>query len=126
MGKGLAEQCVVRTVLPEKARHHRRDRFVELEDDIADEAVADDDIERPAITFALGQVAPLDIALKAEARGKEQLMRFLHHRVSLLRLFPYAKQADGGIGASENTFGIRGAKPRERHQFGGTAVDIRP
>jgi hypothetical protein len=46
---------------------HGGDRFVELEERIADEAVADDDVNRSAIAPSHGEVAPLDVSLKVES-----------------------------------------------------------
>ena len=66
--------------------HHRRDRLVELEHDVANEAVADDDVDRPAIAAAGREVAPFDVALEVHAGGSEELVGFLDDRVALLRL----------------------------------------
>ncbi len=59
--------------LLEEADDHRRDGLVELEHDVADEAVADDDVECAASRLASRQVAPLDVADEVESSGGEEL-----------------------------------------------------
>ena len=83
--------------LREGADHQRRDRLVELEHDVADEAVADDDVHRLVLGAASGEVAALDVADEVEPRGLEELVRLLRDRVALLGLLADAQQTDGGI-----------------------------
>ena len=103
---------------------NRRQTLVELEDHIAREAVTDDDIERTAITSACRDVAPLDIAEKMQARLREQLVRRLHDCIALFRLLADAEQADRGIRATHDVFGIHQAEPREVHEFLGAAIHV--
>ena len=48
------------------------DGLVELEHDVADEAVADDDVDRAAIARAGGKIASLDVAVEVEACALKQ------------------------------------------------------
>src|SRR6185437_1658275 len=101
--------------------HHRHDharhRLVELEHDVADEAVADDDIDRAAAAAAGENVAAFDVAGEVEVRRLEQLVRILDGGIALFRLFADAQQSHRGIGAIEDVFGVHGAYPCELHQF---------
>ena len=66
--------------LGEQADDERRDRLVELEHDVADEPVADDDVDRAAVALPGRQVAPLDVADEVEPGRLEELVRFLRRR----------------------------------------------
>ena len=52
----------------ERLDHERRDALVELEQHVADEAVADDDVEVVMVGAAGGKVASLDVADEVEPR----------------------------------------------------------
>ncbi len=105
--------------------HHRRDRLVELEHDVANEAVADDDVDRSAIAAAGREVAALDVALEVHACGPQQLVGFLDDRVPLLRFLADAEEADDRVVATQHVLGVHGAESRELHELLRGAVDVR-
>ena len=70
-----------------------------LEDDIADEAIADDDVG-----LTLKDIVPFDIALEADARGvgAQEGEGVLGELVALAIFGADAHQADGGLFAAED------------------------
>ena len=74
-------------VIGEDAEDHRRDRFVKLEQDIADKAIADDHVNRAAVTGAHRNVATLDVALEIQAGRLEQLIGFFGDRIPFFGFF---------------------------------------
>src|SRR6185436_1413956 len=109
----------------EQADDERRDRLIELEHDVADEAIADDDVDRSAITSAGREIATFDIADEVDPGRLQELVRLLDDGVALLRFFADAEQADGGIVASEDVFGVDDAEPGELRELVGGAIDVR-
>src|SRR5690349_1485474 len=101
----------------ENTEHHRRDCLVELEHDVADETVADDNVDCPAIALSSGQVTALDVTNEVESSATKQLVRLLHDCIPLLRLFPNAQQANCWVVATENVLGVNGTKASELHQL---------
>src|SRR5262249_30562274 len=78
----------------------------DLEDDVADEALGDDDF-----AHALVDVAPLDVAdeLVLEGAVLEEVLRFLGELVALVLLGADVEQADLGLVALEDVLGEDGA-----------------
>ena len=79
--------------LDQQPHHERRDRLVELEHDVADEAVTDDDVEVAGVAAAGGQVPALDVADEVEAGRLQHRVGFLGDRVALLGFLADAQQA---------------------------------
>src|SRR3954469_15485673 len=103
---------------------HRRDGLVELEDDVADEAVADHDIEGPAVAGAGGDIASFDVAEEVESRLLQETMRLLGNGVSLFGLLSNREQSDGRVRALEDVLGVHDAESRELYELRGVAIDV--
>ena len=112
-------------MLLQHADHHRRDRLIELEHDVPDEAVADDDVDRPAVAAARWQIAPFNVPLEVDAGVSQQLVRLLHHGVSLFRFLADAQQPHDRVVAAEHVLGIHGAQAGELDQLLRRAIDVR-
>ena len=112
-------------MLAQHAHHQRGNSLVEFEYDIADEAIADDDVELTAIAGARGKITPFDVAVKVESRFLEEHVRLLHHRVALFRLLADREETNGRIGAAEDALSVNCANPRELEQLFARAIDVR-
>ena len=121
----LRDHVLLDAARREHAEDELRHRLVELEQHVADEAIADDDVERAARASRGQDVTPFDVADEVEPRTREQLVRFLHGRVPLLGFLAVAQQSDRGLGAAEDVLGVDGAEPRELHELLGGAIDVR-
>src|SRR6266542_4258592 len=108
----------------EQGNDHRHHRLVELEYDVADEAVADDDVNRPAIADSGGQVPAFNVPVKVESCRLEQRMRGFRRRVAFLLLFADAEQPDDRSVPAEDELGIDRAEPGELNQLYGGAIDV--
>src|ERR1051325_9470523 len=84
-------------MLAQDAHHQRSDCLVELEHDVADEAIAHDDVKGTAITGARRQIPTLEISVEVESGFLEECMRFLDHGISLLCLLPDRQQSNRRI-----------------------------
>src|SRR5690606_28373538 len=90
-----------------------------LEHDIADEAVADDHVDR-----ALEDVVAFDIAAEVQRAAAQQLGRLFDDLVALDDFFADVQQTDGGIVAVVDRLGQGRAHDGELQQVFGGAVDI--
>src|SRR3979409_1424080 len=104
-------------MLAQEANNHRCYGLVEFQDDISDEAIADDDVERAALARAGREVPSLEVSLKVESCLPEQSVCFLHDRIPLFRFFSDGQQTDRRIRAAENALGVNGAEPGELKQL---------
>src|SRR5438270_1412794 len=111
-------------MLTEDTHHQWSDGFIEFEDDVADEAIADDDVERPTVAGAGGKISTLNVAVKIEPGFLEEHMRLLHDGVSLLRLLSDRKESDRRVGATEDALSVNCAKPGKLEQLLAGAVDV--
>src|SRR6185312_12838621 len=111
-------------LLPEHGDHHRRDGLVELEDDVAHESVADDDVDRAAITSPGRQISSFDVALEVDASRAKQMVRFFHGGVSLFRLFTDAEQSNNRVVSTKDVLGIDGSESCELHELLRRAIDV--
>ncbi len=101
-------------------------RFVELEQGIPHEAVADDDVAGPAIGPPLRKVAPLDVPLEVEPGRAQQLVRLLHRSAPLLGFLPDAQESYHRIAPSEDILGVDRPQAGKLHEFLGRAIDVGP
>ena len=99
--RGQLGERVARELLLDELGQHRRQPFGGLEHDVADEAVADDDVGR-----ALEDVVGLDVAVEIDdaggGRGAQQLARLLDRLAALDRLFADVEQADRRLGLARD------------------------
>src|SRR5262249_2335299 len=94
-----------------------RDRLIELEEDVADKAVADHHVEVAVRTTAAQDVAPLDVAGEVEPALHQQLVRLFHRDVALLGLLADGEQPDGGVLLAVGITGVLEAEPREADEL---------
>src|SRR5581483_2941521 len=93
---------------------------------IADEPIADHDIDGGAGAAAGEDVPSLDIPDEVDLDLLEQPVRLLDGGVPLLGFLANAEESDRRIGAAEDVLGVDGAEPSELHQLLGGAVDVGP
>src|SRR3972149_4400261 len=92
-----------------------------LDEDVAREAVADDDVG-----FARDKVVTLDVADEVEVAVLEQLVGLLGNTVALALFRAVAEYGNGGLGYAEGGLGVDRAHDRELEEVLGGAVRIRP
>ena len=129
MNAGLASAAPTRETgfevssLRMRLKQHLGETLAELEDDVADEAVADDDIHLAGV-----DVAALDVADEVEAEGRrgglDQLMRLLRQLVALGLFFAVGEQADAGMLYAEDAAHVGVAHDGELEQIGRLAVGV--
>ena len=115
---GPGDEVAVKFFAEELADHFRETLRC-LQRDVADEAVADDDVDRPTV-----DVVAFDVAVEVEIAGLEQLARFLDDIAALDVFLADVKQADGGTRLLLGRFDQRAAHHRELIQMLGGAIDI--
>ena len=114
----------VRRLALDQRHEHAAGGLVELEHDIADEAVARHDIEPLPAGFADGNVAALDVADIVDAGGLlEELMCLFDDRVALLVFLSDVEQTDGGIGSAQDIARIHRSEVGKADELAGIAID---
>lgn len=93
--------------------------FAGLEGDVADEAVADDDVGA-----AIEEVAAFDVADDVEAGGAKKGEGFPGLGVALGVFFADGEQADAGVGDVEDAAGVEVAHDGELEEVCGVGVDV--
>src|SRR5439155_22456660 len=93
--------------LLEHPGEHATDGFIELEDGVADEAVAHHDVDVAPLAPAREDVAPFHVPDVPESGSLlQQLVRFYDDGVALLVLFPELQQPDAGARPAHHVAGL--------------------
>ena len=95
-------------------------RFVELQQDVSGETIADQDVARP-----FEDLATLDVADEVEPRvGSEQPVGLLGQLVALLGLFPDIEKADSGRLQPQHVGHVDPTEVGELNEVPRLAVDV--
>ena len=111
-------------LLAQKSEDHRGNRLVKLEHDVADESVADDDVEWTAVARASREITAFEIAVEIEDRLLEERMRLLYDRVAFCRLLANRQESNRRIRPTENALRVNRAKPGELQQLARGAIHV--
>src|SRR5438034_1228055 len=113
----------------ERLLHHAHEHpargLVELEDDVADEAIAHNDVDPSLLALARQNVAAFDAPdVRDPRRLLEELVCFLDYRVALLVLLTDVEQAHARLRPVQHVAHIDRAELGEADELAGVAVHI--
>ncbi|MNS39671.1 hypothetical protein D3C72_719610 [compost metagenome] len=122
LGDGASQQRenIAFELFVDDAGQHLRQPFNGLEHDVADKAVADDDVDR-----ALEDVVAFHVAVEIQGAAAQKLGGFLDDFIALDDFFADVEQAHGGVLTMVHRLRQRGAHDGELQKVLGRAVHIR-
>src|SRR5690606_12116780 len=107
-------------LLPQKLEDETRDGFIEFQEDVAHEPIADQNI-----ALVLDDVTPFDVPYEVQAGALEELIGLKGLLVAFLRLLADVEQPDARHVDPHQITSVDRAEVGELEKLGRTGVDVR-